>query len=482
MLTRMFDFTVALLGLIVLLPLLVLVAVVIKLDSNGPVFFRQERVGLNGKHFRIVKFRTMVEGAYKMGSRLTIKRDPRVTGVGQVLRWFKIDELPQLFNVLVGDMALIGPRPEDPHFVGFYSAEQRQVLSVRPGVVGPSQIHGRDELEQYPEGLKDTEAYYVQYILPQKLERDLEYVRSRSLRGDMMLLVRGVGATVLGAIKGKFLWRRRRRIALFLVDAVLIACSYTLAYLIRMDFRWPIRHYFFFVPLACVLVVRLIALTYFGSHQGLLAYFGLWDVIALFKAVTLSALVAGGLTFFLGLQAYPRSVFIIDWALALFILAVLRYGRHRWLTEEARGRRRGERRAKALVAGAGHAGEQIARVLLEDPLSPYRPVGFIDEVSERWGALIHGIRVLGGLGELPLALSASGVKVVFVCPSDLDDRTTRKVVEICEKQHMEYRIVPALRDLLSANAFRANGNERAEGKPKLPEDLNGTREGVLQDG
>jgi lipopolysaccharide/colanic/teichoic acid biosynthesis glycosyltransferase len=482
MLTRVFDFTVALLGLTVLLPLLSLVAVVIKLDSDGPVFFRQERVGLNGKHFRIFKFRTMVEGAYKMGSRLTVKRDPRITGVGQVLRWFKIDELPQLLNVLLGDMALIGPRPEDPHFVAFYSAEQRQVLSVRPGIVGPSQIHGRDELEQYPEGLKDTEAYYVQYILPQKLERDLEYVRARSFRGDMVLLARGLGATVLGAVKGKFLWRRRRRIALFLLDAVLIVCSHTLAYLIRMDFRWPMRTYFLLVPLACVLIVRLIALTYFGSHQGLLAYFGLWDVIALFKAVTLSALIAAGLTFFLGLQAYPRSVFVIDWALALFILVALRYGRHKSLTQKARRGRHGVRREKALVAGAGHAGEQIARVLLEDPLSPYRPVGFIDEVSDRWGALIHGIRVLGGIGELPLALSANGVKVVFVCPSDLDDRTTRKVVEICEKQDMEYRIVPALRDLLSTDAFRANGNEGVEGKRKVPDGLSGTREGVLQDG
>jgi lipopolysaccharide/colanic/teichoic acid biosynthesis glycosyltransferase len=480
MLTRLVDFTIALLGVIVLLPLLALVAVLIRLDSNGPVFFRQERVGLNGKHFRIFKFRTMVEGAYKMGSRLTVKRDPRVTGVGQVLRWFKIDELPQLFNVLAGDMALIGPRPEDPHFVGFYTAEQRQVLFVRPGIVGPSQIHGRDELEHYPEGLRDTEAYYVQYILPQKLERDLEYVRTRGFYGDMVLLTKGVGATLLGAVKGKFLWRRRRRVALFLLDSVLITCAYTLAYLIRMDFRWPMRAHFFLLPLGCVLAVRLIALTYFGAHQGLLAYFGMWDVIALFKAVSVSALVAAGLTFFLGLQAYPRSVFIIDWGLTLFMLAMLRYGRHKWLRQRAR--RYGQRRGKALVAGAGHAGEQIARILLEDPLSPYRPVGFIDEVSDRWGALIHGVRVLGGVGELPLALSANGVKVVFVCLSDLDDRTAREVVEICEKQHMEYRIVPALRDLLSAETFRANGKETLQDRSTLAEDLSETREGVLQDG
>jgi hypothetical protein len=153
----------------------------------------------------------MVDGAYKMGSRLTTKRDPRVTSVGQILRWFKIDELPQLFNVLIGDMSLIGPRPEDPHFVKFYTEAQRRVLSVRPGMVGLSQILGRDELESYPEGLKDTEAYYVRHILPDKLERDLEYVARASLWLDLSLLARGIWATVRGAVKTQFLWRRRHR-------------------------------------------------------------------------------------------------------------------------------------------------------------------------------------------------------------------------------------------------------------------------------
>ena len=209
---RLLDIAVAVAGLLLLLPFLVLVALLVKIDSTGPVFFRQGRIGLNGRSFRIFKFRTMVDGAYKMGSRLTTKRDPRVTSVGQILRWFKIDELPQLFNVLIGDMSLIGPRPEDPHFVKFYTEEQRRVLSVRPGMVGPSQILGRDELESYPEGLKDTEAYYVRHILPDKLGRDLEYVAKASLWLDLSLLARGIWATVRGAVKTQFLWRRRHRV------------------------------------------------------------------------------------------------------------------------------------------------------------------------------------------------------------------------------------------------------------------------------
>lgn len=456
MLKRFVDLLIASIGLLVLLPLLLLIALLIKLDSPGPVFFRQERIGLHGRPFRIFKFRSMVQGAYKMGSRLTTKRDPRVTRVGQILRWFKIDELPQLINVVVGDMSLIGPRPEDPYFVRFYNETQRAVLSVRPGMVGPSQILGRDELESYPEGLKDTEAYYIEHILPEKLERDLEYVRHATFWGDMALLARGIWATVRGAVKTKFLWRRRHRVALFLADCLLIVASCYLAFMIRYDFTWPLDSRFLVLPLLIMLVARAGALMYFGAYQGVFAYFGLWDLAALFKAVTLSAVLAGGLTFFVGLQSFPRSVFVIDWAIILFMLSGVRYGLRVWVRHG--WRQRGQRRQKALVVGAGVGGEQIARTLLEDPLCPYRPVGFIDEVPERWGSLIHGVRVLGGATELPLAVSANRIQAVFVCMSDLSDHAAREVVDVCERAGVEYRVVPALSDLLGAETV---GGERS---------------------
>ena len=312
MLKRAFDITVALIGLVILLPFLLLVALLIKLDSPGSVFFRQERVGMRGVPFRIFKFRTMVQGAHKMGSRLTTKRDPRVTRVGQFLRWFKIDETLQLINVLVGQMSVIGPRPEDPHFVKFYDERQRGVLSVRPGMLGPSQILGRDELESYPEGLQDTEAFYLAHILPEKLERDLEYVKTASFAGDLLLLARGVWATAYGAIKTKFLWRRRHRVALFLADIALIVASCCLAFVIRFDFSFPADMRFFVLPTLIIVVARAVALMYFGAYQGVFAYFGLWDLVALSRAVAASAVVGGGLVFFVGFQSFPRSVFVID--------------------------------------------------------------------------------------------------------------------------------------------------------------------------
>ena len=443
------DFVLALIGVICVLPVIILVAICIKLDSPGAIFFRQTRVGRDGKLFQICKFRTMIDGAYAMGSRLTVKRDPRITRLGKLLRWSKLDELPQLFNVLRGEMSLIGPRPEDPHFVKLYTPAQRRVLALRPGIVGPSQIQGRDEVEDYPEGIKDTERYYVEHILPPKLERDLEYVRTTTFWADMVLLVRGVWATARGALRAKYLWRRRRRIALVGADVVLSVVSYNLAMLIRFDWQWP-QFDFTVQTMILVTLIRPVVLVYFGAYQGILSYFGIWDAIALFKAVSVGSLAIAGVTYFVGAQQHPRSVFVIDWALLLLMLTGSRYLLR--VVARGRSRRHWHTREKAIIVGAGHGGEQISRALMDDPTSGYRPVGFIDESHERWGSRIHGVKVLGGAAELQLALSANGVRVVFVCLSDLTQATAREVAEICATAKVQCRMLPAFSDLLHAEA------------------------------
>lgn len=184
---RLFDIVASGLGLIVLSPLFLILAIWIKLDSKGPVFYRQVRVGFKNKDFRIFKFRSMRVGADK-GSLVTIGgRDPRVTKSGYWIRKFKLDELPQLINVFIGDMSLVGPRPEVRHYVDYWTPEQMHVLDVRPGITDPASIKFRNENELM-EQAEDPEKFYIEVIMQEKIKLYLEYVEKHSFFYDLGLI------------------------------------------------------------------------------------------------------------------------------------------------------------------------------------------------------------------------------------------------------------------------------------------------------
>ena len=186
MVKRLFDITVSFLGLLATSPLLLAAALAVKLSSPGPVFFRQERVGKGGKPFHILKFRTMRSSGG--GPLITVGRDPRITRVGHLLRQSKIDELPQLINVLKGNMSFVGPRPEVPRYVALYTDEQRRVLAVRPGITDPASIKYRHEAELLA-AAEDPERVYVEKIMPDKLRLNLEYLERAGLLSDLRIIL-----------------------------------------------------------------------------------------------------------------------------------------------------------------------------------------------------------------------------------------------------------------------------------------------------
>ena len=184
---RLFDIVASGLGLIVLSPIFLILAIWIKMDSEGPVFYRQVRVGFKNKDFRIFKFRSMRVGADK-GSLVTIGgHDPRVTRSGYFIRKFKFDELPQLINVFLGDTSLVGPRPEVRHYVNYWTPEQMHVLDVRPGITDPASIKFRNENELM-EKADDPEKYYIEVIMQEKIKLYLEYVEKHSFFYDLGLI------------------------------------------------------------------------------------------------------------------------------------------------------------------------------------------------------------------------------------------------------------------------------------------------------
>jgi lipopolysaccharide/colanic/teichoic acid biosynthesis glycosyltransferase len=180
------------LGLLALAPLFALVAALIKLQDGGPVFFRQVRVGRYGKHFRIWKFRTMVMDAERRGGTLTVGDDPRITRLGHVLRTSRFDELPQLLNVLAGEMSLIGPRPEVPKYADLYGPFERNVLGLTPGMTDPASIKYRHESAVLGQ-MDDPEVFYVNAVMPDKIRLNLEYAARATIWSDLLVIGRTIG-------------------------------------------------------------------------------------------------------------------------------------------------------------------------------------------------------------------------------------------------------------------------------------------------
>ncbi len=195
---RLFDLFFTVPGLIVLLPFFIILAVWVKLDSQGPVFYRQERVGINCKIFKIYKFRTMVVNADKIGRAITVGDDPRITRSGHVLRKYKLDELPQLINVIKGEMSLVGPRPEVKRYVEIYTTEQKAVLNIMPGITDPASIKYRNENELLAatsevNGLEvDPEYIYINEIMPDKIRINLEYADRANVVSDFKMILRTI--------------------------------------------------------------------------------------------------------------------------------------------------------------------------------------------------------------------------------------------------------------------------------------------------
>lgn len=195
---RIFDIVFAILGIVLLLPIMLVVAVFVKITSHGPVLYKQSRVGINGCDFKVLKFRSMYTNADNKGLLTVGGRDSRITTIGYYLRKYKIDELPQLFNVLVGEMSMVGPRPEVRRYVDLYSYEQKRTLSVLPGITDYASLQYRNENELLALA-NDPEEFYIREIMPKKIALNFYYIDNRSLKEYLKIITK----TLFTAVKGR---------------------------------------------------------------------------------------------------------------------------------------------------------------------------------------------------------------------------------------------------------------------------------------
>ncbi len=436
MLKRTFDIFLSLVGLILLCPFFLAIGMFIKLDSKGPVFFRQIRIGKNGRPFGILKFRTMMEVGHWTGPSVSSTNDPRVTSLGAILRRFKINEFPQLINVLKGDMSFVGPRPEVAEFVALYGAEEQRILTVRPGIVGPSQIRMRNEEELYAKDI-DPKEYYIDNILPKKLRIDLEYVNNRSFVKDVRYLVHGVVITITGAITRRHLFENAEQIALFVLDIVLCAFSYFLAYYLRVEGEFSTTHKAILLhTIPYVMIARMLALTYFGLYGTLIRYFSFDDAIKILKAALFSSVLIVLLTFFIGERPHPRSVFVIDWFILVGLLVGYRAS-YRLLTDHASQSKKAFQKT-ILVYGAGNTGDLALRYLKMQGGS--KVIGFMDDDPKKMRKSFHGVKVLGNRYDIEALVGLYHIDQVCIAMNDIEPEDLEHIKSLCEKAGVEYEI------------------------------------------
>jgi lipopolysaccharide/colanic/teichoic acid biosynthesis glycosyltransferase len=435
MLSRGLDIIVSLMGLLILLMMLPVIAILIKLDSPGPVFYAGRRVGKDRNIFRMFKFRTMYDISRPLGMSVSPQGDPRVTPVGLWLRRLKLNEFPQFYNILKGDMTLVGPRPEAPDMAEKYPPEAQKIFSVKPGLVGPNQILGRNEEELYPCGVDPTR-FYLEELLPRKLPVDLEYVETKSFLKDVKYLLLGVWVTITGAISRQHLTDNLTQILMLAADTVCCLASFTLAHLMRFDGFPPgqaTRTFWYILPLT--VLTRIPIIFYMGGYQTLIRYFGLKDLKRVFQAVFLGSLLLVLCSYFSGalFLGYGRGVFVIDWlCLTVMLLGyrILLKTLHQYFMKE---KVHGKPERVALIWGSGEQGVWCSRYLAQSRNPRYYVVGFIDDEASLQHKHIDGLRVLGDHHHLEVLARIYHIQELFVAMPNLPPGRLDRIQELCRR-------------------------------------------------
>jgi lipopolysaccharide/colanic/teichoic acid biosynthesis glycosyltransferase len=379
---RLFDIVCASLGLLVLAPAGLLIGLLVKLADRGPMFFSQIRIGQFGKPFRIWQFRSMVVNAEQIGPPLTSKDDPRITRFGRLLRKTRLDELPQLWNVLLGDMSWVGPRPELPCYVDLYTPQQRDILKYRPGITDVASLLFRNE-EKLLRGAADLEGFYLLYCLPKKIQLNLQYAECATLLHDLWIIFQTLIPYWLGVL---------------VFYCLSLTFSFWLSYQLRSDFRATdqdheeFRHF-----LLLIVFPQLIFLFWRGQLRGLVSYFSIPEMRKSIIALAAALVLQVGLCYSLQGRLVPtRGILLLDFTFSFFTLCGFRMA-FRLLREQFSRRRHACRAPPRRVALIG-TGELATHLLLDFTPSgnpARRVVAFFDDNPDTWHTRLNDIPVMG---------------------------------------------------------------------------------------
>ncbi len=450
-LIRLFDLLICTFALLILSPLFLLLAIAIKLTSQGPVFYKANRVGRAGEHFLLYKFRSMYTGADHQGPGITIHNDPRVTPVGRLLRRFKLDELPQIINIFRGEMSLVGPRPEDPRYVKLYTNEQRQLLAFRPGLTSPASLHYSREEALLTGPNWDT--LYKEQILPHKLALDLAYMRQYTLQSYFFILFATV-VTVFGRPNIlQYISEIRNRHVLAL-DFLLLLLTPLIALTLRAEW-WFSGLGQSLILYTCVgLVVKMAIFYKLGLYNRCWRYADIYDLAVIVLAVSLA-------TFFLtllfvefygllnrwNLDIY-RTVPLIDGILTGLAVVGSRFS-VRFLYDWGRQHQLIDGSCKVLIVGAGVAGTMVLREIRSNHELDMAVVAFVDDDPTKIGTRVQGIPVLGSCEQVSQLLEQQCIQRVIIAMTSVTPARRRQLNELYKATGVQTYSLPGIYELLA---------------------------------
>lgn len=491
---RLLDFSIALLGVIILSPVFVFIGVLIKRDSPGPVFYWGERVGRNGRPFRILKFRTMYESATSyQGPRVTGQGDPRITALGQWLRDTKLNELPQLWNVLRGDMSLVGPRPEDREFVNHWPTETREILlSVRPGITSPASVLYRDEERLLQSGNVVDE--YLRVVLPSKLRLDLLYVHHRSLLTDLDVLFWTVLA-LLPQLKTRrvpehlLFWGPLARFISRYFSWFMLDCLSAFTAVAVTGVLWRGSGPLELGPSLAIGVAASIAVV-FSLVNGLLGVGRIvWskantnDAFLLGLSTALTTFVLLALNQFwqprdirvpyLGYRLLPPGLIIVVGVVALVGFIATRYRMRiitglwtHWITLRGKTPVLGER---VLIIGAGEAGQMAAYLLRNAEWGrAFSVVGMVDDAPRKQGVRLNGFQVLGRSTEIPELVDLHDVGLIVFAIERIKPLEKERIMKIAANTPAQIVVLP---DVMATIRAQLAANYAADEHPPTDDPL-----------
>ena len=432
---RFFDVVISLAGLIVTLPVMAIVMLLLSIESPRHIFFKQLRLGRHGRPFYMYKFRKFPVTWQDDGPGVTVAFDSRMTALGAFMERTKIDELPQLWNILKGEMSLVGPRPESMKFKELFVGEFADLLRFKPGIFGPNQVKFRNEAEMYPPDVP-PETFYREVLFPEKARRDLDFFSNTNPFKDLFLIVKGAWATISGIIN----WQRfiNLHLRIMILDFLMIELAHIMAYLARFSgFPPQSEQGIFLLGIVCLPPFLIAGMALFGCYRHPARYFYVPDALRLIGVSSFLWLL---FYIFLFIVHRGLSVYIIPLVWAFLVIALMAPRvvlKFYWEMKPLAPAKASS--ADILIYGAGRIGTAMSG-LINGGASAMKLVGYVDDDPNLRGRRVHGYEVLGRESDIPTIHAVHKFDEIWMTFKP-DEIKRARLLAFCKKQQIKFTIL-----------------------------------------